>query len=133
MITSTNEDGSIDENRSVAMNVNASSGCGGYILLIERSSPLNGVSAETRLRNITGVLLHEFAHLYAAPDHYHTGGSKCEHKPICSICGDNKRPASCIMYSSYITIDYNSLDNIFCAGCLNDMTERLNFLEIPSV
>lgn len=133
LITSINEDGSVDDNRSVAMNVNASSGCGGYILLIKRRSPLNGVSAETRLRNITGTLLHEIAHLYAAPDHYHTGGSECDHKSICSICGDNKRPASCIMYSSDIHINYNNLDDVFCPGCLNDMSERLNFLEMPSL
>lgn len=100
-----------------------------------RRSPLDGVNDETRLNNMTSILLHEIAHLYFAPDHYHAvnGDEECTNKDICSECGNNKRPSSCIMYNSYATINYNNLDNVFCSGCFNDMADILNSLDGPSM
>ena len=42
-------------------------------------------------------------------------------------------PESNISLFNKIHINYNNLDDVFCPGCLNDMSERLNFLEMPSL
>lgn len=79
----------------------------------------------------TGVLMHELNHQFGAPDHYHElinvdGNIVCKNKSICSVCGDNPRPKSCIMYNSLQNINNT---NIICDGCLNDMKSCLNALE----
>ncbi len=48
----------------------------------------------------------------------------CLHSDYCSVCGTiEKRPASCIMNSSFLNI---SNENVLCEGCKNDI---VNYLE----
>jgi len=75
-----------------------------------------------------GVLMHELNHAYGAPDHYHELSDKndngsCIHKEICSTCGINKRPGSCIMNTSGIDI-WNT--DVICSECKDDIIAHLN-------
>ena len=74
-------------------------------------------------------LTHEIAHTIGAPDHYHeleTGGT-CRSGDICSECGNNKRPAYCIMNNVW-GADLENVDpeNIFCQECKVDIISHLN-------
>ena len=113
-ITSTATNGDINYNRSCSS--------GDAIIMIERSGSSN------RNRNSKGVLMHELNHQYGAKDHYHELADKndpnsCKFKSICSDCGDNPRPSTCIMYQSRIDI---SNSNVICSACRNDMLSHLN-------
>lgn len=80
-------------------------------------------SVTDRTRNSQGVLMHELNHQYGAPDHYHEiVDGKCRGGDICSECGTNPRPKTCIMYSSSNNINSS---NIICSECQNDI---LNYL-----
>ncbi len=111
-IISTATNGELNYNRS------CSSGTG--IFMIE-------ISTSNRERDSQGVLMHELNHQYGAKDHYHELADKydsgsCKFKEICSSCGDNPRPKSCIMFNSRIDI---SNDDVICSGCQNDILTHL--------
>lgn len=77
-----------------------------------------------RTRNSQGTLMHELAHQYGAPDHYHEEvNEECIHKAICSECGTPPRPRTCLMNVSRQSIYSNS---ILCNGCKNDIIAHLN-------
>ena len=71
--------------------------------------------------------MHELNHQYGAKDHYHELADKndnqsCKFKERCSVCGDNPRPKSCIMYESEIDI---TNDDVICSECQNDILTHL--------
>lgn len=106
-------DGNFNENRSCSWHNN--------VFLLERS--LNNRETAS-----IGVLMHELNHQYGAPDHYHeladsSDETSCKFKTICSTCGNNPRPSSCIMNNARRDI---SQDNIICSGCISDMIEHLD-------
>ena len=79
--------------------------------------------------NMLPCLTHEIAHTIGAPDHYHelkTDGT-CRSGDICSECGNNKRPAYCIMNNVW-GADLENVDpeNIFCQECKVDIISHLN-------
>lgn len=81
-----------------------------------------------------GVLMHELAHQFGARDHYHEttvdgDDSTCKHKDICSWCGDNPRPESCIMNNSRVGINNQ---NVICSECMQDILNHLNSHHIYS-
>ena len=112
-ITSTATSGDINYNRSCSY--------GTGIFLIE-------ISASNRDQNSQAVLMHELNHQYGARDHYHeptdpNDEESCKFKDICSKCGDNKRPASCIMNTTSISI--NS-DSVICQPCIEEILTHLS-------
>lgn len=79
--------------------------------------------------------IHEMAHYYNAPDHYHeylTDGT-CRAKEYCSYpgCyeGDDPapRPVDCIMgeMDHNNNFEYMATSEMFCSGCRNDMIEYM--------
>ena len=113
-ITSTATNGSINYNRSCSY--------GTGIFLIEISSTYN------REQNSKGVLMHELNHQYNAKDHYHeladnTDLNSCKFKEICSLCGNNPRPSSCIMNQSRIDI---TNPDVICHECRKDIIAHLD-------
>ncbi|GHU53787.1 hypothetical protein FACS1894132_06980 [Clostridia bacterium] len=72
-----------------------------------------------------GIMVHELNHTFGARDHYHeelindNGTAYCRNKSICSICGSNPRPATCIMNNSRGR-DISETD-ILCDTCKEDM------------
>ena len=71
--------------------------------------------------------MHELNHQYGAKDHYHelldkNDPKSCKHKDICSTCGENRRPESCIMNNSHTDIHR---DDIICDACKNDILAHL--------
>lgn len=112
-ITSTATNGNINYNRSCSS--------GNSIFLIK-------INTTDRNRYSAGVLMHELNHQYGAKDHYHELADKnnqesCKFKEICSECGNNPRPRSCIMYNSSVLVT-NS--DVICAACQEDIIARLN-------
>lgn len=93
-----------------------------YVLLLERSIQ------EERDRDSASVLMHELNHQFGASDHYHDPedpndeDSPCRNKAYCSRCGDNKRPASCIMNLTRMDI---SDDNVLCDACKQEILAHL--------
>ena len=84
-------------------------------------------SASEREQKSKGALLHELNHQYGARDHYHdladiNDSSSCKFKDICSFCGTNPRPSSCVMHTTNQDIN-NS--NIICDGCKNEIMAHL--------
>ena len=108
--------------RSIATNgstdYNRSCSSGYSIIMIERSSSLN------RDLYSQGVLMHELNHQYGARDHYHEladgkDPNSCKFKDICSYCGTNPRPSSCIMYDSRIDINSSQIAIASCNSFQN--------------
>ena len=120
------------ENDSEEYNRSAYYGFYSVIIMSTRASSLE-VSPDDRLNKIAGVFIHEMAHAYGAPDHYHIEkDGQCLRGDLCS--GEhnnsiNKRPASCRMNETWPPVDINNPYNEFCAGCLADMRSNLNSLE----
>lgn len=81
-------------------------------------------SSDNRVLNSEGVLMHELNHQYGASDHYHEilENGRCRGGVICSECGINKRPATCIMNQDRISL---SSDDLICDGCKNEMINHL--------
>lgn len=81
-------------------------------------------TASNRTQNSKGILMHELNHQYGAPDHYHeildigTVNERCRGGELCSDCGSNPRPNTCIMYRSRIDI---TVSTVICPGCKADM------------
>lgn len=77
--------------------------------------------------NTLATVVHEVAHHFEVPDHYHepltTGG--CRGGAFCIECNPSGgRPEWCIMSNSNIDADVleaKEMDEIFCPGCLNDI------------
>ena len=72
--------------------------------------------------------MHEMGHIYGAKDHYHeladsSDPNSCKFKDICSFCGTNPRPNTCIMYQSRIDI---SASNVFCVSCFGEVKNHLD-------
>lgn len=72
--------------------------------------------------------MHELNHQYGAKDHYHeladsTDPNSCKFKETCSLCGNNPRPSSCIMYQSRIDI---TNPDVICPECQNDILAYLD-------
>lgn len=106
-----------------------------YILMLERTDPTQYNALYHRVKNHTGVFLHEFAHQLQASDHYHEvdEDGNCIRPEICS--GDHnqgplKRPSYCIMNNSRQEINLNNIENLFCPDCLNEMRVFLNLLSV---
>jgi hypothetical protein len=82
---------------------------------------------------VTGVLIHELAHQYGAPDHYHefvngicVGGNYCAHI-LCSDVANSPRPTWCIMnIGRPANIAQIPASSVFCTGCTDDMIRHLN-------
>ena len=113
-ITSTATNGTPNYNRS------CTSGTGIFMLEI--------CNTQNRTINSSGVLMHELSHQYGAPDHYHELADKndeesCKFKDICSQCGENPRPANCIMNNPRVDI---SNSNIICIDCIQEIIGHLN-------
>ena len=113
-ITSTAANGDPESNRSCSY-IDA-------IFMLECTGSLSGTLIST------SILMHELNHQYGAQDHYHELNDKndptsCEHKSICSDCGDNPRPHTCIMNDSRIDI---SNTDVICSACQNDILTHLN-------
>jgi len=89
---------------------------------------LNLSSLSNRDQHSKGILMHELNHQYGAPDHYHeildpgTPNERCRGGELCSYCGNNPRPDTCIMYRSRQDI---SVETIICIGCKADMLTHL--------
>ena len=112
-ITSTATSGVINYNRS------CSSGTGIFLIAINTSN---------RDQKSQAVLMHELNHQYGARDHYHeladpNDYNSCKFKDICSKCGDNKRPSSCIMNTT--SVDINS-DSVICQPCIEEILAYLS-------
>jgi len=107
---------SIASNEHVNYNRSCSSGYCVYVLEIS--------SANDSVVHSQGVLLHELNHQYGARDHYHEedANGNCKFSDICSQCGENPRPGSCIMANS--RQDINS-SQIICSGCKQDIINHL--------
>ncbi|WP_303804440.1 DNRLRE domain-containing protein [Ruminococcus flavefaciens] len=104
------------------INYNRSCSSGTSIIMIERSG------TNVRDRDSKGVLMHELNHQYGARDHYHeladiNDPNSCKFKDICSDCGTNPRPSTCIMYQSRIDI---ANTNVICSECQADILSHLN-------
>lgn len=113
-ITSTATNGEINYNRSCSYR--------DAIIMIKRSS------STSRTLNTKGVLMHELNHQYGAKDHYHeltdqSDSNSCKFKSICSKCGDNPRPKSCIMNETSTDI---SNPDVICSACQSDILTHLN-------
>ena len=120
-ITSTATNGDTNYNRSCSS--------GDAVIMIERSD------SDNRSRNAKGVLMHELNHQYGAVDHYHELADKndpnsCKFKSICSECGTNPRPSTCIMYQSRIDI---SDSNVICTSCKNDILSQTSLFNTTEV
>jgi len=112
-ITSTATNGTINYNRSCSS--------GTSIIMIERSS------TSVRDRDSKSVLMHELNHQYGARDHYHeladsSDPTSCKFKDICSECGTNPRPSSCIMNLGRVDI---SNSDVICSDCQTDILSHL--------
>ena len=85
-------------------------------------------SSSVRDRDSKGILMHELNHQYGAPDHYHeiidegTPYERCRGGEMCSICGTNKRPKTCIMNNSRIDI---TAESVICQSCKADIYVHL--------
>ena len=68
--------------------------------------------------------MHELAHQYGARDHYHDEDTEgnCINHEICSKCGDNKRPKTCIMNIGRTDI---TQDTVLCDECKEDILQHL--------
>lgn len=72
--------------------------------------------------------MHELNHQYGAPDHYHelidvgTVNERCRGGELCSDCGSNPRPDTCIMYQSLRDIN---VATIICSECKTDIYTHL--------
>lgn len=82
-------------------------------------------SSNNRVFNSEGVLMHELNHQYGAKDHYHEilSDGSCRGKDMCSVCGTNSRPSTCIMNSSRTSL---SRDDLICEECKNDIIYHLD-------
>lgn len=95
---------------------------GTSIFMVKLSSSL------VRNRNSKGILMHELNHQYGAPDHYHeilnkgTPSEYCRGGDLCSTCGSNPRPASCIMNKSSIDI---TASTVICSACKTNIYSHL--------
>ncbi|MCL2201933.1 MAG: S-layer homology domain-containing protein [Oscillospiraceae bacterium] len=90
------------------------------------------------VNNIRGVYVHEVAHMFNAPDHYHEwldeNKTICRSEEICSnpLCNPTKegrapRPRSCIMYDPRPDDVANKrAHDAFCVGCIGDMRTFLS-------
>lgn len=101
---------------------NRSCSSGNYLFIISISS------ANERDQRSQGSLLHELNHQYGAKDHYHDLADindpySCKFKDICSYCGTNPRPSTCIMHTTNQNI---SSGNIICSECQQDIYSHLN-------
>ncbi len=85
-------------------------------------------TASNRDQNSKGILMHELNHQYGAPDHYHeileagTANEHCRGGELCSDCGSNPRPNTCIMYRSRRDI---TVSTVICPECKADMYTHL--------
>lgn len=85
-------------------------------------------TASNRDQNSKGILMHELNHQYGATDHYHeildagTVNERCRGGELCSECGSNPRPNTCIMYRSRRDI---TVSTVICPGCKADMYTHL--------
>jgi glucan-binding YG repeat protein len=74
------------------------------------------------------LLLHEIAHQFDAPDHYHdtdTPDGKCKNIKYCSQCApmSTRRPQYCIMAGSGSIL--LPTEETYCTGCTNDIRSHL--------
>lgn len=112
-ITNTATNGDLEQNRSCSS--------GNVILMLDR----NFLSNRSLVSKAT--LMHELNHQFGAQDHYHELADKadvnsCKFKDICSECGTNPRPESCIMGDPTQNI---SNEYIICDACLEDIRSHL--------
>lgn len=112
-VTSTATNGSVNFNRSCST--------GHAIIMLEISSE------SIRKRDSEGVIMHELNHQFGARDHYHelavsSDPTSCKFKDICSDCGTNKRPKTCVMNKSRTDI---SLNTVICTECLDEMKKYI--------
>ncbi|MBQ3214730.1 MAG: DNRLRE domain-containing protein [Oscillospiraceae bacterium] len=89
------------------------------VLILERVENTNN-----RYQDSTGALMHELCHQFGAQDHYHELGedNTCKHAEICSDCGTNPRPATCIMQQFRIDI---TEDTVLCDECKQEILAHL--------
>ena len=109
-VTSTKANGEAEENRSASWLH--------YVLMLDRTG------GENREQYSMGILMHELCHQFGAQDHYHEedADENCVSGDICSTCGSDSRPRSCIMNISESDI---SSEDILCEDCKNDILEHL--------
>ena len=102
-------------------NINRSCSWGDTVYMLELADEYN------RKLYSEGVLMHELAHQYGARDHYHEPAiegdwESCKFSDICSCCGENPRPKTCIMYQPRIDI---FADTAICDACKSEMLAHL--------
>ena len=87
-------------------------------------------SPVTYYNNETDTLIHEIAHHFGAPDHYHEIDSvtgECKNKDICSnsdCSGANGRSSECFMSGRNVNannISAMQTEYLFCEDCIEDM------------
>lgn len=80
-------------------------------------------------KSMVSCLVHEMAHIYGAPDHYHKwineekticrGGERCK-----TFHPDTGRSESCLMNVGWIdNIEVENKNTLFCDECVEDMKE----------
>ena len=81
-------------------------------------------SSSVRDHDSIAILMHELNHQYGAPDHYHEilDDGTCRSGDICSDCGANGRPSSCIMKQGRMDI---TASTVICAACKSDIYAHL--------
>ena len=97
---------------------NRSYSVGTHVYMLELCSSTN------RTINSQSVLMHELAHQFGVLDHYHEEDpdGNCISGEICSKCGTNPRPATCIMKICRMNINEAT---VICDECKNDILEHL--------
>lgn len=85
---------------------------------------INKYSSSARDNSSKCLIMHELNHTIGAPDHYHEilSNGTCRSGAICSVCGTNPRPSSCIMKSTGVSINSN---DVICPHCIRDIRTYL--------
>ena len=104
---------------------NRSYSAGTYVFMLDNSNPIY------RDDRTLATLMHELNHQFGAHDHYHdtykeNGEVLCKNKQNCSVCGENKRPGTCIMGNKDVTGIDIFATTILCDACKNDIMVHLN-------
>ncbi len=80
-------------------------------------------------KSMVSCLVHEMAHIYGAPDHYHEWINEektiCRGGERCKTCHpDTGRNESCLMNVGWIdNIEVENKNTLFCDECVEDMKE----------
>lgn len=85
------------------------------------------ISSQDYYERVAATLVHELAHQYGAPDHYHELiNGECRGGSLCHECNPSTgRPEYCIMNTTSMVISTRNPEELFCSGCLRDIRNHL--------